>query len=693
MTPRTILIAALLMSMIGRVFGQHPSPDAPGQYTVELRTRGATVLNKLSPALQRLYTFYTTVPRPRQAPFSPEELRLRFGIRPDDRSPIVGVSVDIALGTGDDVLRSAGLTWYSRRGQQVLGSVAVMRLLGVARIPEVKRISEIAPPRPPAPVKTSRTRGRGAEPTDLSFDRQGLTGKGVYVGIIDTGIDWGHPDFLDESGGTRIAWLWDTTDASYQNSNGKVGQEPPLPIGTLYSSDDIRAALKKRGAVHSKDTEGHGTQCAGAAAGRGLVSGMADDAAAGIAQEARLLVCRVSEGEGPNPALVGAGLLWMAAQAKQERRPVVISLSFGWHMSPHDGTDPIERLIDQVSGPGCIVCAAAGNNGGQTIHGRGDLVRPEPELTVLPGKPLRLTVRKSVTVAAYLPHGSGWGVSIGSWDWFRHQFTVRTKPIYVAIEPSGQNAVRLVISRKPERPDEMVNELRDKVTYSLTPNEGSAWDQFVIKLEPGDYSLQAFGTAGAGKAQKAPPTYSVYLPHEEFGTFTEGAVQEGLVSSPGTSAAAITVGSFDCRGSWPTADGGVAGISITPGRVSSFSSRGFVRGDVAKPDVLAPGCMLISALSSDAPGAAAEKLAVYRGGEHVAWAGTSASTPWLAGLIALMLQHDPQLTPDAVRRILRETAKRDAGAGAVPTPIAGYGKVDPGAALRTVIHGRKGEIP
>jgi subtilisin family serine protease len=90
----------------------------------------------------------------------------------------------------------------------------------------------------------------------LQTENYNLFGQGVLVAIIDSGIDYSHPDFRNEDGTTRIAALWDQT----------IPGSPPegYDIGTLYTSEQINEALKipmpqRMETVPSTDLSGHGT--------------------------------------------------------------------------------------------------------------------------------------------------------------------------------------------------------------------------------------------------------------------------------------------------------------------------------------------------------------------------------------------------------------------------------------------------
>jgi subtilisin family serine protease len=150
----------------------------------------------------------------------------------------------------------------------------------------------------------------------------------------------------------------------------------------------------------------------------------------------------------------------------------------------------------------------------------------------------------------------------------------------------------------------------------------------------------------------------------------------------------ITVGAYDFRGSWTNIDGTQTLYNMKTGTISGYSSPGFRRDNIVKPEIAAPATYTISPLSKDSTSmgrnadGTPDRANITDDGYHLAWAGTSASSPYTAGVIALMLQKNPTLTAVQVKEILKKTAIKDDLTGATPNPFWGYGKLNPAAAIR-----------
>ena len=161
----------------------------------------------------------------------------------------------------------------------------------------------------------------------------GLTGKGILVGVVDLGVDFFHPDFRNEDGSSRILRLWD------QSINGN----PPegYTRGTEYTKEEIDEALvlgetEGRRLVPSRDVSGHGTAVLGIAAGNGTVS---EGVNRGVAYESDLLVVKMGnagENSFPRTTELMEGIDYLIRQAVRMGRPIAINISFGNNYGSHE---------------------------------------------------------------------------------------------------------------------------------------------------------------------------------------------------------------------------------------------------------------------------------------------------------------------------------------------------------------------
>lgn len=161
----------------------------------------------------------------------------------------------------------------------------------------------------------------------------GLTGKGILVGVVDSGVDFFHPDFRNEDGSSRILRLWD------QSINGN----PPegYTRGTEYTKEEIDKALalgetEGRRLIPSRDVSGHGTAVLGIAAGNGTVS---EGVNRGVAYESDLLVVKMGnagENSFPRTTELMEGIDYLIRQAVRMGRPIAINISFGNNYGSHE---------------------------------------------------------------------------------------------------------------------------------------------------------------------------------------------------------------------------------------------------------------------------------------------------------------------------------------------------------------------
>ncbi|NJM70095.1 MAG: S8 family peptidase [Scytonema sp. RU_4_4] len=449
-----------------------------------------------------------------------------------------------------------------------------------------------------------------------------LTGKGVIIGIIDSGIDPKHPAFAG-----RILRIWDQTLSGPGVTEGKYGAELTDSLLTV-----------------SQDTNGHGTHVAGIAAG-------VDPTYCGVAPEAELLIVKSDLDEGH----IADAVRYIFRVARELGRPVVVNMSLGGHFDPHDGSDSLSKIIDSETGPGRIVCCAAGNEGNDNIHA---------QAVVPAGKThtMRFNVPFNQTSIAFL---NGWYSSAGQLEVSLRSpngFVTPFQPVitdgnYIK-EHTLQDAQLQIATpgRDPGNGDyNVLIQIRGKgkKNYS-TPVPGGIWQLRFKNTSSKNVRLDVWTLDGSV-------------------LFTGKSVADSVkIGSPGCASSAITVAAYTTREKYTDIDNKVEEFGFPLNTVSDFSSEGPLRNDAQKPDVTAPGAMIVSALSSNAN----YDRSMIINSKFVALAGTSMAAPFITGLVALLLQRDPNLDPAAIKELLRKNSSIPGKAAGTFDNKWGYGLIN-----------------
>lgn len=198
----------------------------------------------------------------------------------------------------------------------------------------------------------------------------GVTGNGILIGFLDTGIDYTHPAFINESGQTKILSIWDQT---------LIAEELPdsIAYGSEYSEAMINEALASEdpfAVVPSRDMIGHGTQLAGIAAGNRRP---ADDFS-GMAPDSQLVIVKLKEAKSHLKEYYGIAENMLAYQttdilmalnylrqtAVRLGRPMVICLGLGTSLGGLNQRNPLEHFLENLAETeGFSIVAAIGNEG------------------------------------------------------------------------------------------------------------------------------------------------------------------------------------------------------------------------------------------------------------------------------------------------------------------------------------------
>lgn len=503
----------------------------------------------------------------------------------------------------------------------------------------------------------------------------GLDGRGVLVGVVDTGADFRHADLRRADGSTRIAAMLDF-------AHPRGGLHPELPDyngGALWLRGDIDAALAAQASgippavsVDERDTNGHGTHVSGIALSNGLATdrGFASGRYVGIAPGAELIAVQGTHGNATfTDSDVLVGCRFAVEQAQRLGQPLVVNLSLGSNGGPHDGTSDLELALDQlfpVTQPGLALVVAAGNEGARDQHAGA----------------WALDGTVSMPVSSPTSHQPDAQLAFEIWYAGSLSISVRS-PSGRVVGPVAHGAMR----EGAQSPDGQV--LIDNGSSSPRRADGRQAASVTIVGPTGAAPAAGIWTlVFDGQASRWDTWITTEPTAGSSARFLETLAEDDRLALPGTARSAITVGSFVTRNQWTTIDAKLIARTQVIGSVSSFSSSGPTADGRFAPDVLAPGEYIMSTLSSDASPDNPSSAFFYAPGDHLAWGddglhavlrGTSQAAPHVTGAAALLLQANPTLTGNQLREILRVTS-RDEGRGF--TPRYGFGKLDVVAALR-----------
>ena len=266
------------------------------------------------------------------------------------------------------LLKQEGLAIDSRFDGFVTARVTAEQIGQLAQMPDVRRVRSSGEAR----LDNDEAAGFiGARALNDGFvEGTSYTGQGVLACVIDTGIDYDHPDFVDDNGNSRILSIWDQTfdtdgQTPYDQSPMLFDSQGAFDYGTEYLHTDIG-----NGTASTTDTNGHGTHVAGTVGANGRAG--AAGRHAGMAPGVEFIIIRAGSGRSLSAKGAVDGLSYCDKVADREGKPMVANKSLGSQAGPHDGTSEWAQAVDQViedgQKAGRAVVIAAGNSGQHPIH-------------------------------------------------------------------------------------------------------------------------------------------------------------------------------------------------------------------------------------------------------------------------------------------------------------------------------------
>ncbi len=439
---------------------------------------------------------------------------------------------------------------------------------------------------------------RGSCITQVTDRDPFLTGRGVLVAVIDSGIDYVNQNFRNANGETRIMSLWDQTLIP-DESKGWFSPEG-FSIGVEFSETQINEALAAgqlqeiRERVPSFDVSGHGTAVAGIATANGE-DGM--QTYYGIAPEAGLLVVKMGNPGGvgfPRTTEMMRAVVYALRKSIEFQMPLVINISFGNSYGSHEGNSLLERFLDNASEIGrTAIVIAAGNEGAAAGHYTGAVNTNE-------------TQRIELSVAEYER-----SLSIQLWKNYQDEINIEL------VAPDGTRARILSTQTGTQRLRLMNTEL---LIYAGEPLPYMMNQEVYFSLIPvGEYVDSGVWAVEVLGERIVNGEFDLYLPSQAVLNEATGFYRptpERTLTIPSTSYKTIAVGAYD----------------LIFDAYAPFSGRGFVYRNEGnnrlqypnvKPEIVAPGVNL-TAVSVD--------------GGYITVSGTSFAAPVVSGSAALMME-------------------------------------------------------
>lgn len=578
-------------------------------------------------------------------------------------------------------LNELGVTVNAQFDNMVTVTVPLSRIGELAKLPGVKSIdierhyqlcNDVAREMSFFPAMTV---------TEGGYTGPAYTGNGVVVGMIDVGVDFNHINFLDKDGNNRIVRAYLPGDHS---GTAPVIDGNELP-GSEYTTPEQIQSL-----TTDDSTQMHGTHTTGTAAGSYLANGYH-----GVATGAQLVVCAMPE-DSLTDFNIANSIKYIFNYADEVGLPAVINMSIGSQDGAHDGTSPLCRLFDEMSGPGRVCVVSAGNDGHMPISIRKKLTEGDSLATFLSNWYSREPMRGYSSMWSRSPNRHT--VDIVIWD-------ILADTLVHRLDVPREAELDSVYVVSSETDSVFSKYFIGELYFVCALEEGNGNFHSLVEtdyksLERSHYRIGIINKAPAGETLMGWSGGMVVYSRASLDGWTGGVVGYGCtVSDLATSDKVVSVGAYCSNNTFMMMDGSTKTISrCNPGEIAYFSGFGPDARNRMRPDLVAPGFEVASSVSRYVeayknPANIVDNVCVN--GEYYPYGlegGTSMSTPVVSGAIALWLEIDPTLSPSNIKEIMAATCYNDSFVDVGPAKKWGYGKLDIDAGIKYLLSKLEGDV-
>ncbi len=584
--------------------------------------------------------------------------------------------------SGKSLQKGSAHRIYAGQPQRDLLSTATIPLSSLKQLAEDQSVAaiELGEPLKAPTTLTDPGNPRAPRASTRRFDSGG--GRGVLIGVIDVqGFDFAHRDFLDSNGSTRFDRIWDQGSS---NRPSPAGFDYGAEIQQAHMNQALRAAADGGLAATVLEPQSqmvpgsHGTHVASIAAGNRGICRNAFLAGVLVSLPEEDLDRRRSFYESTRLAHAIDYLLGVAEELRRqhnlEELPVSINVSLGTNGHAHDGSNAINRWIDSaLTVPGRAVCVAAGNAGQEAPETQEDL-----------GYIMGRIHTSGQIPARGLDANLEW-IVVGNTieDLSENELEIWYSPadrFSVSVKPPGMDWT------EPIAPGEFIeNRQLDDGSFLSVYNElyhaANGANYIAIYLSPFLGSVIKGSAAGTWQVrlhglEVRNGHYHAWIERDDprpLGRIGSRELwQFPSFFSTGSNVDNSSISSLGC-GRWIIS---VANLHEAKEAMNITSSQGPTRDGRQKPDVAAPGTGIV----------AANGFASDTGRDWVAKTGTSMASPFVTGVVGLMLSKNAQLTAAQIAGLIQRTARPLPGSDFTWRDDSGYGVIDPTACLAEVKH-------